>query len=209
VLIAPDGDITMPYSCGVADQLTMADIYLEIIESGKMLLLIGHLLFSKSSKAAAREALKTAREAGVPVALSIHKLFLNKTSKRIFLAEYLDQADILIGNRDEVEDLFGSFRLEDFKDQPNLLVMTDAANGVLIAGHGTYLHLPAFETLPRGKDSFGAGDQFAAGFLFGFIRGLSLEECGRFGNETAATIIATLSARPTGSWRDIARRYLG
>jgi sugar/nucleoside kinase (ribokinase family) len=207
ILVTPDNEATMAYCRGVADHLVRGDIDADIIRSAKLLLIQSHLLLSEQSRDAVEYALQLAPEAGCEIVLSLHDLHLSASGRKLFLDQYYPKAGIVIGNKGEVRELFGDADPVQFKESPTLHVMTDGAKGAWISGRGELVHVPAVNVLMM-PNTVGAGDQFAAGFLYGYAHNLSYERAARLGSEAAAAIMQSQGTRPKGSWEGIAARYI-
>ena len=204
VLVTPDGEGTVIYSVGIADQLNDEDLFPDIIASARMVFIEAHFLIKPESHKI-YSAIEVSKSARRPVAFALHAIGLNDDQRKIMLNHYKD-AEIMIGNRREFKALFGETEISSFRDNKTLMVMTDAENGVFLSGHDEYHHIPPHR-LGSKPNTVGAGDQFAAGFLFGYLNGLPIERCGVLGSETADEILEVEGARPIGSWQHIAERY--
>jgi sugar/nucleoside kinase (ribokinase family) len=128
-------------------------------------------------------------------------------------AEFVDllrtHVDILFANEDEAKALF---EVENFDDVlqharhwPGIAALTRSAKGCVVAS-GDEVHVVDAVPVDRVVDTTGAGDQFAAGFLFGLTKGRKLAECGKLGVLAAAEIIAHFGARPEASLKTLAAK---
>ena len=205
ILMTPAGSVTIVNNQGVADKLTRDDIDQDIIKDSSILLIPGEMLASKESADATGFAIDTALKANRKVAISLNNLYLKNKN------DFLLKADFIFGNMAEFRHNFSNRTIETFKDADAIHVITDGPQGAHVAGRGYLLHVPPVELIPNAQTAVpsyvGAGDQFAAGFLFGFARGLPYVECGRLGSETAAAILRSVGARPRGDWTGIAAQY--
>jgi adenosine kinase len=208
VLKTPDGMGTVISATGIADRLSPADIVPELIESAKLLYLeANHFMFRESRIVG--EAASMALHAGRQVVLGLQGLDLeNPVRRQQFQQNCPKHVDITLGNRREFSAILDVDKFESYRSGHTLLVMTDGPNGVYLAGQEQYLHVPPHR-LGYHPNTVGAGDQFAAGFLFGYLRRLPLRACLELGSETADAMLALEGARPLGGWQDIARRYVG
>jgi sugar/nucleoside kinase (ribokinase family) len=206
VLITPD-DVATVVSCpGVSDLLTEQDLFAqEVIAQSRMLFLQAHMLYAPTTRKFARAAIDAARGAGRLVAFSLHDHRMSPAEKTQFLETDLASANIVVGNQYEYE-LLDSSDLDGFRDSPRVMVMTAGEHGAFIAGQGESHHIFPY-MLGTKPNTVGAGDQFAAGFFYGYLHGLPLEACGEMAAETAAAILEIEGARPIGSWSHITQKY--
>jgi sugar/nucleoside kinase (ribokinase family) len=204
VLVTPSGQGTVIYSRGVSDRLEREDLFPDVIRASRLVYVEGNLLTHQESAKVA-EALEIAHAADAPIVLSLHAITnLNPTE---FASRYVSQAEIVLGNEREFGLLYGSTDLSRFRNGSTYMVMTAGANGVMIAGRGENLHIPPYR-LGSKPNTVGAGDQFAAGFLMGYIHGLSIERCAEFGGEKAAGVLEKAGARSAANELQLARKYI-
>ncbi len=207
VMMTPDDAATVVANPGVGDYLTEADIFPDLIADSRILFLQAHFFTVDTSKAAVGKAIEAAKAAKRIVALSLHGHRFNPERKTIFLEQHMKKADMLVGNRDEFEILFGQLDMKALADQNRLIVMTDGGNGAYILGRGERIHVPP-HAVSAPDNTVGAGDAFAAGFFYGYVNGLALRKCGELGAEAANAVLDIPGARPVGSWKNIADKYL-
>jgi sugar/nucleoside kinase (ribokinase family) len=205
VLRTPDGQGTVIYSRGVSDRLTSDDLYPEIVRNSRLVYFEGNL-FSHRESEKVFEALDVARQARRSIVVTLHAI--TDASREDFEARCLPHTEILFGNAREFGLMFGVADLSSFAEKPTLMVMTAGENGVFIAGRGHNLHIPPHR-LGAKPNTVGAGDQFAAGFLWGYIHGLGIEQCAELGGEVADTVLDSNGARPRVSLAHIGQRHLG
>jgi sugar/nucleoside kinase (ribokinase family) len=118
----------------------------------------------------------------------------------------LNDVDILFGNEEEITAMTGAdldHAMAELAHRCEIVVVTRGAEGSLVASRGQVIDVPAHpaETL---VDTTGAGDLYAAGFLFGLTRDYDLGECARLGSLAAAEVISHLGARPQAPLRQLA-----
>ncbi len=207
VLITEDAERTMGTYLGAASSLTPAGVPTSIVERASVLLLEGYLWDVPAAKEAMRHAAATAHGADGSVALSLSDPFCVERHQREFLDLLLDDVDVLLGNEEEITMLFGAKSREaalDAAEETGLLVvMTLGAQGaVVLTAHGP--QSVAAAPLDRLVDTTGAGDLFAAGFLFGLTHGMDPVESTRLGGLCAAEIISHTGARPEADLRALA-----
>jgi sugar/nucleoside kinase (ribokinase family) len=116
-----------------------------------------------------------------------------------FAALIRDEVDILFGNADELRSLYQLESIEDaiaaVRAECELAAITVGKDGSVVVTPGDVVRVPA-SPVPRVLDTTGAGDLYAAGFLFGFTRGAPLPECGRLGSIAASEVISHVGPRP-------------
>ena len=119
----------------------------------------------------------------------------------------MGEVDFVIGNEDEIKSLFETDDLEVGLAKTSaicpLVVCTRSGDGVTVIGDGTRIDVPVTKVVP--VDATGAGDQFAAGFLFGLATGRDLETCAKIGNICAAEVISHIGPRPETNMQDLLR----
>ncbi len=207
VLITEDADRTMGTYLGAASTLSPNGVSASLVARASIVLLEGYLWDVPAAKEALRHAAATAHAHDGSVALSLSDPFCVARHRREFLDLLLDDVDILVGNEEEVTMLFDarSYRaaLEAAEETGLLVVMTRGAQGaVVLTAHGPQ-DVPA-ASAERIVDTTGAGDLFAAGFLFGLTHGLGPVESTRLGGVCAAEVISHTGARPEADLKALA-----
>ena len=200
IFVTPDGQRTMNTFLG-ASQFLPADALDEAaIADAKVLYLEGYLWDPEEPRRAMRRAISAARAAGREVAFTMSDAFVIARHGDDFRALIAaGEIDILFANEHELAALTGK---EDFHEglaqvaqSVRTVVVTRSEKGAHAVRAGEQAHVPA-EPVDQVVDTTGAGDLFAAGFLFGHVRGRSLAECLKLGAICAAEIIAHYGARP-------------
>ena len=211
VLITPDAERTMAADPGCARDLGEDDLDPRLIREAKVLYLEGYLFDDPGAKAAFRRAATMARQAGGLVALSLSDGFCVERHRHDFCAMLADHVDILFANAVEITALLQvdtiADAVEHLRQRPLVAALTCGAQGSVVLGGGLVHTVPPHR-LAGVVDTTGAGDLYAAGFLHGFTRQLSLEDCGRIGSLAAAEVISHLGPRPAVDLRHLLRREL-
>ncbi len=207
VLITEDADRTMGTYLGAASTLSPAGVPTGLVERASIVLLEGYLWDVPAAKEAMRHAAATAHEAEGSVALSLSDPFCVGRHQREFLELLLDDVDILLGNEEEITMLFGASShkdaLEAAEETGLLVVMTRGAQGsVVLTPHGP--KAVAAAQVEKVVDTTGAGDLFAAGFLYGLTHGMDPVESARLASLCAAEVISHTGARPEVDLRALA-----
>ena len=197
IVVTPDGQRSMSTYLGAAGDLTVRDIKLDEIGAAEITFLEGYLFNAPSTKEAFYKAAEYAHAAGRKVALSLSAVFCIELDRPEF-EKLASQVDILFGNEDEMTCLYKVSRFDDAvqaaKHRGGVSVLTCGAAGAVIVGDGEVKKTAALPS--KLVDTTGAGDLFAAGFLYGLTHGKSLDECGNLGAIAAAEIISHIGARP-------------
>jgi sugar/nucleoside kinase (ribokinase family) len=209
ILVTPDGERTMSTFLGVSPHLDHGEVDPEIICSAGIVYLEGYLFDRQEAKAAFRQAADIAARAGRKVALSLSDAFCVDRHRTEFLDLIKSHIDILIANESEITSLY---QVDSFEEAASLAqadaplaALTRSARGSTIFARGRAPLTIAAERIGPVVDTTGAGDLYAAGFLFGLASGQSLETAGRLGSLAAAEVITHLGARPQQALSAIAR----
>ncbi len=212
VVVTPDAQRTMSTFLGASALLSASDLDEGRIASAQILYLEGYLWDDPVAKAAYRHAATTARRAGVRVALSLSDPFCVARHRDDFLDLVATHVDVLFANELEITTLYGTASfdgaLQAVRDECEVAALTRGAAGAIVVGRGE-THVVDACALDGVVDTTGAGDLFAAGFLYGFTQGYDLGTAGRLGALAAGEIIGHLGARPATSLRDLAAPIIG
>jgi sugar/nucleoside kinase (ribokinase family) len=199
IVVTPDAERTMNTYLGVSSLLCMDDIDEETIADGAVLYMEGYLYDRDEAKAAFRHASRIAHRHGRLVSLTLSDSFCVDRHRDDFRSLVTDEIDLLFGNEHELVSLYEVDSLEQaiqrVQQDCQLAVVTVGERGCLVVSPDGVLHAPA-EPVHRVLDTTGAGDLFAAGFLYGFTRSMSLVECARIGSIAAAEVISHVGPRP-------------
>ena len=206
ILVTPDGQRTMNTYLGACTEMSPADIDADRIASSQVTYIEGYQWDTPLAKQAIRKACQAAKGAGRKVALSLSDPFVVDRHRDELMALIRDDVDILFGNEDEIFSLYRAADLESavasLREAGALGIMTRSAKGAVVLDGATTI---AVDAAPVAKviDTTGAGDLFAAGFLFGYIHGRDLTASARIGAVAAAEVISHMGARPEVSLKDL------
>jgi sugar/nucleoside kinase (ribokinase family) len=208
VMVTPDGQRTMHTFLGVSPMLGGGEVHPALVASARVVYLEGYLFDRPEAKAAFRQAADIAARAGRQVALSLSDAFCVDRHRAEFLALIRSSVDILFANEAEITSLYqtSSFAeaAERARADTKLAALTRSHKGSVILGEGRAITVPA-DPVSKVVDTTGAGDLYAAGFLFAIATGRDLETAGRLGSLAAAEIISHIGARPERKLADLAR----
>jgi sugar/nucleoside kinase (ribokinase family) len=208
ILVTPDGQRTMNTALGVSPQLGGGEVDAALIRSARIIYLEGYLFDRPEAKAAFRQAADIAAKAGRQVALSLSDPFCVDRHRSEFLELLRKSVDILFANEAEIMSLYETQSFDAVARQverdTKLAALTRSEQGSVILGGGRSIAVPA-APVAKVVDTTGAGDLFAAGFLFAVAAGKDLETAGRLGSLAAAEIISHVGARPETKLAELAR----
>jgi sugar/nucleoside kinase (ribokinase family) len=209
ILVTPDGERSMNTYLGACTKLGPQDVDKATVEAASVTYLEGYLWDPPEAKQAFRKASEIAHAAGRSVALTLSDSFCVDR----YRAEFLDLmrsgvVDIVFANEAELKSLYTTADFDTaaaaIRADVALAVVTRSEQGAMAITRGETVSVPAFpvETL---VDTTGAGDLFAAGFLFGHTTGLDHRHALRLGALAAAEVIAHVGPRPLVSLQQFAR----
>ncbi|MGQ0531602.1 MAG: adenosine kinase [Caulobacteraceae bacterium] len=207
IAVTPDGHRSMNTYLGASTLLGPKDIETDLIGAAGTLFLEGYLFDRDDAKAAFVRAAEVARSAERNVALTLSDTFCVDRHRDSFRHLVSGHVDILFANEAEILSLYESDglgrALEIARKACPLVIVTRSAIGSLIATRQQTIEVKA-HPVAKVVDSTGAGDQYAAGFLFGHARGRPLAECGALASLAAAEVISHMGPRPEENLRALA-----
>jgi sugar/nucleoside kinase (ribokinase family) len=197
--VTPDGERTMCTFLGASVEFTPEDVDAAIIENSKIVYLEGYLFDAPAARRAFAKTAGLARAAGRMVALTLSDGFVVERHREGLLAFLETQVDLVFANDTEAMALFETTdfdaALSALRSKVKICAVTRGAQGsVITAGAETF----AVSAYPVEKvvDTTGAGDQYAAGFMFGLATGRPLNVCGQLGSLAASEVISHYGPRP-------------
>lgn len=201
IFITPDGERTMNTYLGAGEYLSVEDLNIDAIKEAKILYMEGYLWDKPASKSAFLHAAKVNKESGGLNSISLSDVFCVEMHRESFISFIENDIDYVFCNEDELNSLLQKNSIEEstklFLEQfPKVeqLVCTLGSNGVLILESGNKHFFNASEAIV--VDKTGAGDFFAAGYLYGLQKGLSVTESAEIANKSAAHVISEIGVRP-------------
>src|ERR1700704_2803586 len=209
ILVTPDGERTMNTYLGAAQELMPGDIDAAQVAASAMVYLEGYLWDPKSAKEAFVKASTIAHDAGRPGALTLSDSFCVDRYRGEFLELMRSgTVDLIFANEAELHSLYQTSdfdtALKQLAKDVKLGVVTRSEKGCIVAAGDTVTAVPAFP-IDKMVDTTGAGDLFAAGFLFGLVRGAGHENAGSRGARAAAEVIQHIGAGPQISLKALAQ----
>ena len=204
VFVTDDGERTMATHLGVAGTFGPDDVDEPFVARAQVLYLEGYLWDLEPAKAAMRRAMEVAHSVDALVAMSLSDPFCVERHQREFLDLMHGSVDVLFANEDEITLMFGASGFDDalaaVEETGLLAALTRGAAGSVVVAASGPVAVPA-DPVDRVVDTTGAGDLYAAGFLYGLTHGKEPEHCARLGGMCAAEVISHLGARPQSDIR--------
>ena len=204
VLITPDGERTMCTYLGCASNITLSNLNLNEIVNSKLLYLEGYSWDVKETILSLQKIIAFAKNKNIKIAMSLSDLFCVERHNEAFYCLAKDDLNILFGNKKEVANLLkideigenNYHKLTDFVQSSNLEIMliTCDKDGCLIITNDTIERIDSNQVSV--KDSTGAGDSFAAGFLYGYLQEKEHHYSAKIANNLAEQIVQYPGARP-------------
>ncbi len=208
VNVTEDGQRTMCTYLGAANALGPEDVDPELIASAEIIYLEGYLFDPPAARAAFVKAAQIGRDKGRRVALTLSDAFVVERHRDALLSFIESDTDIVFANEAEVGALFQTTdfhaALKALAAKVKTAVVTRGAEGsvILVGGETTQIEAAA---VAKVVDTTGAGDQYAAGVLYGLARSLDPQACGRLGALAAAEVIAHYGPRPLTPLKALAK----
>lgn len=207
VFVTEDGERTMATHLGVASTFGPEDLDEDLVARAQVVYLEGYLWDLGPAKAAMRRAIEVAHHADSLVALTLSDPFCVQRHQREFLELLHGEVDVLFANEDETSLLFGTPSFDDalaaVEETGLLAALTRGPEGSVVVTASGPVRVPA-DRVEHVADTTGAGDLFAAGFLYGLTHGKDPEGCARLGGLCAAEVISHIGARPQADLRKLA-----
>jgi sugar/nucleoside kinase (ribokinase family) len=198
IFVTPDGERSMNTYLGVSSELGPEDVDAQVMGASELVFLEGYLFDKDKGKAAFQAAARACRKGGGRAGIALSDPFCVDRHRSDFRRLVAGEMDFVIGNQSEWVSLYEANEIEDALAQAAaecpLVVCTRSGAPVVIMAKGQRVEIPVAEVVP--VDATGAGDQFAAGFLYGLATGADMATAGRMGCMAAAEVIGHVGARP-------------
>ena len=198
IFVSPDGERSMNTYLGISAELGPDDVDESVAAGAEVVFLEGYLFDKDKGKDAFIRTARACRAAGGKAGIAISDPFCVERHRADFVNLIENELDFVIGNEAEIRSLYQDNDLEADLARVAaacpLVVCTRSGDGVSIMHEGKRTDIPVTKIVP--VDATGAGDQFAAGFLFGLVSGHDMDTCGAMGNVCAAEVISHVGPRP-------------
>ena len=212
ILVTPDAQRTMQTFLGACVDLGPDDIDPEMIADAKITYLEGYLWDPPGAQKAFVKAAVAAHQTGRKVSLSLSDPFCVDRHRNDFLDLAEHHVDILFANEQEIISLYQASSFDDslqaVRGHCEIAALTRGEKGSVIVS-GDEIHIVDADPVSKLADTTGAGDAYAAGFLFGLTSGRDLATSARIGGIAAAEMISHIGARPDVSLKDLIEEKLG
>ena len=212
ILVTPDAQRSMNTYLGAAVEFGPDDVQPDVIRDSQITYLEGYLFDPPEAKKAFRHAADITQQAGRKLALTLSDVFCVERHRTEFLSLIKDSVDILFANENELlalyqtADLGAAIALA--REQCETTVTTRSEKGAIVVAGAETHEVPA-HPVERVVDTTGAGDLYAAGFLFGLTHGKSLPDAARIGALAAAEVIGHFGPRPQRKLADLLFENMG
>ena len=192
---------------GISSEVSSDDVPEAVAANAKIMFLEGYLFDKDKGKTAFMEAARACKSSGGRAGIAISDPFCVERHRADFLRLIGDELDYVIGNEAEIKSLFETNDLEEALNKTAqlcpLVVCTRSGDGVTVLSNEGRVDVPVDQVVP--VDATGAGDQFAAGFLFGLGQGKDMETCARMGHVAGGEVIGHIGPRPQADVAELMR----
>lgn len=214
VLVSPDAQRTMCTDLGAASTLGVSDLNPGVIQNSRVTYMEGYLFDRPEAQRAFVRAAEYAHDSGHKVSITLSDPFCVDRHRDAFRELVAEHIDILFANEEEIMSLYQVTVFDDAiqklhtQGHVDIACLTRSEKGSVII-HGDEVHVIDAEPLREVVDTTGAGDAYAAGFLYGYTQGLGLGLCGRIASIAAAEVISHNGARPEHNLAELVKQNLG
>ena len=206
IAVTPDGERSMNTYLGASTEFAADDVDADAVKAGAWLYLEGYLFDKPAAKTAFVHASEVAKAAGRKVAITMSDVFCVDRHRDSFVHLIRSHCDLVFANEAE---LLAIYETDDFdaamaqiaKDSQIAAITRSSKGSVIVSGGDTWTAPVAPASV---VDATGAGDQYAAGVLYGITHGLSLQESAVLGNLCAGEVISHIGPRPSANLRELA-----
>ena len=206
IFVSPDGERSMNTYLGISSELGPVDVSDDVAGQAEILFLEGYLYDKAPGKQAFERAVQLCHASGGKAGIALSDPFCVDRHRSDF-RRLVKDLDYVIGNEHEWSSLYQtelSSALEQAAADCGFVVCTRSGHDVIVVRGAEQVVVPVQKIVP--VDATGAGDLFAAGFLYGMATGQSLSTCGRMGCVAAAEVISHFGARPETDLKELFRK---
>ena len=207
IFVSPDGERSMSTYLGISSELGTDDVPEDVAGNARLMFLEGYLFDKDKGKEAFLQAARACHKGGGKIGIAISDPFCVDRHRADFLSLIEHEMDFVIGNEAEIQSLFETDHLDDALMMTAalcpLVVCTRSGDGVTVMEGTSRIDVPVEKVTP--VDATGAGDQFAAGFLYGLATGRDLGTCAKIGNICAGEVISHIGPRPETNISELLR----
>ena len=201
-LITPDGQRTMRFFAGSSQEMAGRFLHTDYFKGAKLVHMEAYGLRNDNL---IPKAMRLAKESGIQISIDLASFEIVREFKETLFELLNNYVDILFANEDEALELTSLPPKEaclQLQEICPIVVILRGKNGCLVGSKGTFIESPSFPA--QVVDTTAAGDLFAAGFLYSYLHGKSLEECALLGNRLGSAIVeVTGSELPQETWDEI------
>ncbi|MBX7147113.1 MAG: adenosine kinase [Alphaproteobacteria bacterium] len=211
IFVTPDAQRTLQTYLGACVELSVADINEQWVQSSKITFVEGYLFDPPGARLAVKKAAKLASQSNNYFALSLSDSFCAERHRPEFKALIKDHVHILFANELEACSFLQTKSLDETLERAktlcDIVILTRSEKGSLIIKQNDVIEInPA--KVNRVLDTTGAGDLYAAGFLYAYAQNYDLKKCGHIASEAAGQILGHFGARPTKPLKNILQSFL-
>lgn len=210
ILLTEDAERTMNTALGMCQHLSKDDLDLDAIKASKCLYLTGYNWDTPSQKDAVITALEFAKKEGVPISLSLSDSFCVEKHREDFQNLLENYADMVFCNESEAMIMTGSDnnaeQVKILSQHVNQVILTLGSKGALIYADDQVYNIDPFKT--EAIDTTGAGDSFAAGYLYGISNGYTPQEAGTLASYCASIIVSKSGPRYEGDLKELVKAHM-
>lgn len=197
IFVTPDAQRTMNTYIGACARIDDSDIDEQLVKDSTLTFVEGYMWNDPSSKSAIRKAMKIGQQAGRQIAFSPSDVFCIENHHAEML-ELVGSSDVVFANEEEVKTLYGKSTFDEAREairsKCKVAVLTRGEQGSVVVTANETVAVPA-APIGRLVDTTGAGDLYASGFLYGYLRGWSHKESAELASRCAAEVIQHMGAR--------------
>ncbi|UCB44519.1 MAG: adenosine kinase [Spirochaetota bacterium] len=209
ILITPDKERTMNTYLSACREFCKEDLQAEMIENSSLFYFTGYMWDTDNQKEATRYAIEVAKSNKVPIVFDVADPMAAERYREDFIPMIQESIDIVLANACEAQILTG----KDIEESVTILnrlcptaVIKNGEKDTLIADKGEVFSIPVFKS--NVKDTTGAGDNFAAGFIYGILKGYDIPLCGRIASFVASKTIEKIGAQAPDNIRTLLEEML-